>query len=177
MSQRLIPIRYSMRRSCGTASLRSAIMTCTATEHSTASTTEGNSSRQAVARGLDDFRPPCVATSASEATRCSRSVRAGPGLVEPHQPGIAGHVGSHDRRQPCGRSGLAPATMRAFPLRANLYDEFKTQRQWKCPHPDSSSTRIRVGAALDRRTFPSRLELLADRPASGFVCRWRRRWR
>jgi hypothetical protein len=44
MSPRLIPIRYSIRRSCGMPSLRSAITACTATAHSTASTTDGNSS-------------------------------------------------------------------------------------------------------------------------------------
>ena len=82
MSPRLIPIRNSIRRSCGTPSFLSAITACTATAHSTASTTEGNSSNTP-SPVVFTRRPPCFATRASVTLRCSRSVRAVPTSSRP----------------------------------------------------------------------------------------------
>ena len=50
---------------------------CTATAHSTASTTEANSSNKPSPVVLT-IRPPCLATSAAETARCSRRLRAVP---------------------------------------------------------------------------------------------------
>jgi hypothetical protein len=78
----VIPIRNSIFRSSGTPSLRSAITVCIATAHSTASTTEGNSSKMPSPVVLT-IRPPCFATTASAITRCSRRMRAAPASSRP----------------------------------------------------------------------------------------------
>ena len=80
-------------------SLRSAIAACTATAHSTASTTEGNSINKPSPVVLT-IRPPCFATSASVDGAVFAEDASGADLVEPHQPRITGDVGGQYRRQP-----------------------------------------------------------------------------
>jgi hypothetical protein len=104
MSPRLIPILNSIRRSVGTPSFLWAITACTATAHSTASTTEGNSSSTPSPVVLT-MRPPCFATSAS----VTAGVRGGCGRCRPHQRPSAGN---NRRHQP-----PAPPPIFALPAR------------------------------------------------------------
>ena len=88
MSPRLIPILNSIRRSTGTPSFRWAITACTATAHSTASTTEGNSSNTP-SPVLFTRRPPCFATRASVTFAVFAEGAGGADLVEAHEPRVA----------------------------------------------------------------------------------------
>jgi hypothetical protein len=78
--------------------LRSAITACTATAHSTASTTEGNSS---VTRGLDDAAP--IFGHESIGDHAVFAERAGcADLISAHKPGITGDIS----RQHCRQTSL-----------------------------------------------------------------------
>ena len=85
----------------GMTALRSTISFWIAIAHSTASTTEGNSSSNPSPMVLT-MRPPRPATIGSAASRCSPHRPRRPGLVLAHEARIADDVDRHDRGQSAG---------------------------------------------------------------------------
>ena len=98
MSPRLIPIRKSIRRSCGIPSFLWAITAWTATAHSLHRLPRGTQAARRppwFSRADPVFRHNGVGNLAVFAERAG-----GADLVKPHEPRVARHIGRDYRRQP-----------------------------------------------------------------------------